>query len=551
MHPTILLTNARIYTQDDQRPFARAAALVGRRILAVGDDLAHLAGPQTQVYDLRGQAVLPGFTDAHIHFTGWALQRRWIDLIHIGDANEALALVAKHAAVAAPGRWLRGGGWDANVWPQGLPNRQMLDQVTPLHPAALSSKDWHSIWVNSLALARAGVTATTPDPANGVIERDPETGEPTGILRENAIELVNRVIEQPALEESCAATREAIRLAWAYGVTGIHEANDTPDALAFRTYQTLLRGGELGLRVQQAIPRAHLRAAIALGLQSGFGNEWLRLGSVKFFADGALGSRTAWMLEPYLENPGWRGVCTLDPEEFTEEALACSAAGLSVMIHAIGDRANRAVLDAFAIVRAAEPEWQTGQATSARPWPPLRHRVEHVQIIHPDDAPRLAQLGLIASMQPIHAVSDMLNADRHWGAPRVRGAYAWRTLLNTGAMMAFGSDAPIETPDVLAGIYAAVARRRTDGTPGESGWQPQERISAAAAVRAYTLGAAFASGEEAIKGSIAAGKLADLVVLDRDIIAGPSEQILNARIVATLLDGNVVYGALDDQSAGV
>ena len=545
MHATMLLTNARVYTQDAHLPSARAVALAGNRILAVGDDLSHLAGPHTLTYDLGGRTLLPGFIDAHSHFVGWALQRRWVDLAGVVSAAQALAIIADKAASLAPGRWLRGGGWDANVWPEGLPTRQMLDQVTPHHPVALDSKDWHSLWVNSLALARAGIGAGTPDPSDGVIERDPQTGEPTGILRENAINLLDGVIAQPGLDESCAAAREGIGLAWANGLTGIHEANDTPEALAFRTYQALLRRGELGLRVNQAIPRARRQAASELGVQSGFGSEWLRLGSVKFFADGALGSQTAWMLEPYQGRADWRGVCTLDPEEFTEEALACSAAGLSVMIHAIGDRANRHVLDALALVRGAEPEWQTGQAQPARPWPPLRHRVEHVQIIHADDAPRLAQLGLIASMQPIHATSDMRNADRLWGEPRLRGAYAWRSLLNTGVALAFGSDAPIEAPDVLAGIHAAVTRRRADGSPGPAGWQAQERISVAEAVHAYTLGAAYASGEEAIKGSITPGKLADLVVLDRDLFACPAEEILQARVEATVLDGKVVYDKLN------
>lgn len=544
MHPTMLLTNARIYTQDAERPTARAVALAGNRILAVGDDLSHLAGPGTQTHDLGGRTLLPGFIDAHIHFVGWALQRRWVDLTGAPSAAQALAIVAQKAGQTAPGRWLRGGGWDANIWPEGMPTRQMLDQVAPLHPVALDSKDWHSVWANSLALARAGITAATPDPGDGVIERDPQTGEPTGILRENAVKLLDDVVAQPGLDESCAAALEGIHLAWANGLTGIHEASDTAEMLAFRTYQALLRRGELGLRVNQAIPRVRRQAAIDLGLQSGFGSDWLRVGSVKFFADGALGSQTAWMLEPYRGRPDWRGVCTLDPEEFTEEALACSAAGLSVMIHAIGDRANREVLNALAVVRGAEPEWQAGQALPARPWPPLRHRVEHVQIIHADDAPRLARLGLIASMQPIHATSDMLNADRLWGEPRVRGAYAWRTLLDTGVTLAFGSDAPIEAPDVLAGIHAAVTRRRSDAAPGAAGWQPQERISVAEAVRAYTLGAAFASGEEGSKGSITPGKLADLVVLDRDIFTCPADEIRQTQVAATVLDGKVVYGEL-------
>lgn len=541
---TLLLTNARIYTQDDRQPFARALALAGSRILAVGDDLEHLTGPGTRCVDLGGRTVLPGFDDAHIHFMGWALRRHWLELADVTSAHEAVQRVADLAAHTPAGHWIRGGGWDANVWPEGVPTRDMLDRVTPHHPVLLDSHDWHSAWVNSLALARAGITAATPDPDDGVIERDPATGEPTGVLRENALKLLDEVVNQPDLAESCAAVRAAIPLAWAAGLTSIQEANDTPQALALRTFQALQRQGTLGLRVNQNLPREHLSAAIELGIQSGFGSEWLRIGSVKFFADGALGSRTAWMVDPYRGESAWRGVCTIDSEEFTEEALRASAAGLSVMVHAIGDRANRSVLDTFEVVRRTEPEWQTGQPAPHRPWPPLRHRVEHVQVIQPSDLPRLAAAGLVASMQPIHATSDMLNAEKHWGSSRTRWAYAWHSVAQTGAVLAFGSDAPVEPFDVLAGIHAAVTRCRADGSPGVAGWIPEERITVAQAVRAYTLGAAYASGEETIKGTLTPGKLSDLVVLSRDIYTCNPAEILSTRIDATILDGQLVYGAL-------
>ncbi len=541
---TMLLTNAHIYTQDKQHPFATAVALAGRRILAVGDDLTHLTSPTTRCVNLGGCTVLPGFNDAHIHFVGWALRRDWLELADLTSASQAVARVAERAAHTAPGHWIRGGGWDANVWPEGTPTRTLLDAVTPHHPVLLDSHDWHSVWVNSLVLARAGITAATPDPDDGVIERDPVTGEPTGVLRENAIQLLDAIVDQPDLDETCAALRRAIPLAWSAGITSIQEANDTPQALALRSFQTLQRQGSLGLRVNQNLPREHLRAAIELGLQSGFGNEWLRIGSVKYFADGALGSRTAWMLEPYHGETNWRGVCTIDPEEFTEEALRASAGGFSVMVHAIGDRANRAVLDTFEVVRRSEPEWQTGQAAPNRPWPPLRHRVEHVQVIHPSDLPRLARAGLVASMQPIHATSDMLNAERHWGAGRTRWSYAWHSIAQTGAVLAFGSDAPVESFDVLAGIHAAVTRRRADGTPREDGWIGQERISVAQAVRAYTLGAAYASAEEGIKGSITPGKVADLVVLSRDLYTCDPAEILSIQVAATILDGQIIHGAI-------
>ncbi|MCS7222464.1 MAG: amidohydrolase [Anaerolineae bacterium] len=533
----LILFNGRVYTMDPALPFATAVATLGDRILAVGSDseILHLRYQHTQLLNVRGEAVFPGFIDAHIHFAWWALHQQQVDLSDASSPEQAMARVAEQAAQIPPGTWILGGGFDRNAWPGAAwPTRQMLDAIAPQHPVMLHSHDHHSIWVNTLALRLAGVTAETPDPPGGRIVRDPITGEPTGILSESAVQLVQRAVPSPTLSEMIAAIREAQPLAWAAGLTSIHEIHDTDDMMAFRAFQELRRAGELGLRVCQHVPASRLETFVQAGVQSGFGDEWIRIGGVKFFMDGALGSRTADMLEPYIGEPDNRGVPVMDKKEMLEQALQASRAGLSVSVHAIGDRANRNILDVLEAVRRDE------EINSRRR---LRHRIEHVQVLHPADLPRLAQLDVIASMQPVHATSDMLAAERFWGPERCRLAYAWRSLLDTGARLAFGSDAPVEPFDVLAGIYAAVTRRRPDGTPGPNGWQPQERITVIEAVRAYTLGAAYASGEEAIKGTLTPGKLADMVVLSRDITACPAEEILSTRIEVTILGGQVVYRA--------
>ncbi len=568
----LLFTGGVVYTADPCGPrWAEAVAVRGNTILAVGSaaditDLA-LVGPRTRVIDLRGRLLLPGFTESHIHFIELAQRASQVDVTTAGSADEVatmvrhrLAALAEHGPLPA-GFWLRGGGWNANAWNDGSrPHRRVLDAVAPDLPVALDSKELHAVWLNSEALRRAGITATTPDVPGGVIERDPD-GNPTGILKENAVELAARAYPKPELSEAVAAVRAATPAMWQTGIVALHNANDTCDGLAFRTYQELRQRGELGLRVLQQIPVCNLAHARALGLRSGLGDAWLRVGGIKIFADGALGSRTASMLQPYLGEPDNWGVAATDPEEMLEQALAASAAGLSLTIHAIGDRANRDVLNVLAAVRrqemmdrqawalrvpsnkdadshlsAANPQSAIGNRQS-----PLRHRIEHVQCLHPDDLPRLAQLDIIASVQPIHATSDMLMVDRYWGPERARGAYAFRSLLDSGAHLVFGSDGPIEPHAPLIGIHAAVTRRRQDGTPGPAGWQPQERITVAEAVDAYTYWPAYAAGEESYRGSITAGKLADLVLLSDNIFTVEPMEILATRVEMTVVDGKVVW----------
>lgn len=533
MQADLVLYNGKIYTMYQARPQVQAVAIVGNRIAAVGDDaqIKCLLAPGGKAIDLGGRTVVPGLTDCHIHFVEYALRLTRIDLSGVESKANAIRRVAERTQTAKPGEWLLGGGWDRNLWEDpSFPTKEDLDSVAPHNPVALDSKDGHTLWVNSLGLARAGITAESHSPSGGEIERWPGTGEPCGILKEKAKHLVTNVIEKPSLEKIQAALKAAIDNAQRAGLTGIH---DCEDELAFTAFQELLKGDELGLRVLMHIPAENLDAAMGLGLRMGFGSDKLRVGGVKIFADGALGSRTAAMLAPYEDEPLNSGIAVTSKEEMWELVSKASRAGISAAIHAIGDRANRDVLDIL------EESRQSGQGTD------LRHRIEHVQLLHPTDIPRLAKLGIIASMQPIHATSDVEMVKRHWGEERARGAYAWRSLMDAGTVLAFGSDCPVETLDPLVGIHAAVTRRRADGSPGPEGWHPGERITVEDAVRAYSSGAAYASGEEQEKGSITPGKLADLVVLSQDIFAIVPMAILETEVEATILDGQFVHRRAD------
>ncbi len=564
LYADLLFTGGRVYTADPARPWAEAVAVAGERIVAVGTaaELADLRGPRTKVVNLASRLLLPGFTESHIHFIELAQRAAQVDVTEARSAGEVVEAVRARLDLSpisnlqSPARsdaWLRGGGWNPNLWTDGVrPHRGLLDAVAPDAPVALDSKDMHSIWLNSAALHRAGITGSHVP--GGVIERD-AAGEPTGILREAAVGLAMRACPAPGLAETMDAVVAAFPALWSAGIVAIHNANDSADALSFRTYQALHRRGELGIRVLQHIPACNLAHARAIGLRSGLGDAWLRVGGVKLFADGALGSRTAHMLQPYGDAPTNWGVAATDPEDLLEQALAASAAGLSLTIHAIGDRANRDVLNVLAEVRrqeAANGKRQTANGKervahdlhpSSFILPPsaLRHRIEHVQCIHGDDLPRLAELDIIASVQPIHCTSDMLMVDRYWGAERAPNAYPFRSLLRSGARLVFGSDGPIEPHSPLVGIHAAVTRRRANGTPGPAGWQGQERITVAEAVDAYTCWPAYAAGEEGARGSLTPGKLADLVLLSQDIFAIDPMAILGTAAEMTVVGGKIVW----------
>lgn len=523
-----LYEDGEIRTFDPGHPRATALAVRGERIVAVGETRAlRDAFPSFARVGLGRRIVLPAFTDSHIHLAGFGLSLRRIDLRACRSLRDAVAAVAASARREPPGTWLRGRGWDKNPWPEGrFPRREDLDSVAGDHPVALQSKDGHALWVNSLALARAGISRTTPDPAGGAIVRDPATGEPTGILAERATDPVLALAGRPSPEALEEAIQDATAAAHRSGIAAVHvmEGGDVLSAL-----QRIRTRGALGLRVCMMIPEDALDAAIALGVRSGFGDTQLRLGSVKIFADGALGPQTASMLEPYEGQPGNVGVAVRTQEELGSLVQRAAAHGIAAAVHAIGDRANRWVLDA---IDAA------GHETRYRG---LRHRIEHVQVLHPDDLPRLAALGVVASMQPIHCTQDREVADRYWGS-RSRYAYAFRSLLRCGTPLAFGSDAPVETLDVLAGIYAAVTRKRP-GEPDRAAWYPEERLTPEESVRAYTQGAAYAVGEEKLRGILAPGYLADFVALSGDLLSAPPEEIPAIRVAMTVVGGVVRYSS--------
>lgn len=507
-------------------PLARAAAVRDGRFLHVGDeDGARSAlGRRPGIVDLGGRCVLPGLVDSHLHFKWYAESLRAVD-VETPTLEEAVHRVAARAASLPVGAWVTGSGWNHNVWGDGaLPDFRALDRAAPRNPVCLEAKNGHALWVNSLALKAAGIGLDTPHPEGGQIAHGRD-GVPSGVLLENAMRLVQAVIPGRTPAELADLMRDAQAAAHAAGLTGVHDFDST---LAFEAFQEMERRGDLTLRVVKGIPHEQLSAAVSVGLRTGFGSEQLRVGPLKMFADGALGPQTAWMIAPY-EGTWSTGIPRLSAEQAAEDIRRANAAGISCAVHAIGDAACRVVLDAFE--RAAP--------SGAR----LRNRIEHVQLLHPNDFSRFRRLGVIASMQPLHATSDMLIAERWWGS-RCRGAYAWKTLLDDGAALAFGSDCPVEICDPLAGIHAAVTRRRADGSPGPDGWRPEQRLTVEQAVRAYTIGAAYASGQEAETGTIEAGKRADLTVLDADIFSMDSHEIRNVKPAAVMVGGRMVLSAL-------
>ena len=528
MDDDLVLVNGAVYTQDPARPEATAVAIRGGRILAVGDDAtARAALPDAEVVDLGGRRVLPGLADAHLHLGWYGLALSSVQA-ETPTLDEALERVAARAAETPPGTWITGRGWNHNAWGGEFPTAADLDRVAPDHPVYLSTKSGHAGWANTRALAVAGVSAVTPDPDGGRILRD-AAGRPTGILLEEAMGLVADRVPEPTVEEMAAAVSRAATAAARAGLTGVH---DMDDILTFRAEQILHAAGELPLRVVKSVPLGHLDAAIETGLRSGFGDEWLRIGAVKMFTDGALGPRTAWMLEPFQTEPPSTGIATTPLEALCDGVRRAGEAGLGCAIHAIGDRACREVLAIYEEALRERPLAARG--------PAARLRIEHLQILHPDDVPRVARLGVIASMQPIHATSDMEISDRHLGA-RASRAYVFRSLLAAGATLAFGSDCPVEVVDPLVGLHAAVTRRRADGSPGPDGWHPEQRLTVAEAVRAYTVGPAYAAGREDRLGVIAPGFLGDLTILEEDILRVDPQDIAHAGVAGTVVGGRFTF----------
>lgn len=531
-----LLYNANIHTLDNLLSHASAILIAGGRIIAVGDQdkLESLAHGKVEKQDMGGRTILPGLTDAHIHIQHYALGLARVDC-ETKTKAECLRRVAERVGNSKPGEWVLGHGWNQNEWARGegdeWPTASELDAIAPNNPVYLTAKSLHAAWANTLALKIANITLDSSDPKDGAIQRDAK-GQATGILLETAMGLLADAIPETAVNDIEQAIEKAQPILWKMGITGIHDF-DRRDS--FMALQSLRASNKLKLRVNKNIPVESVEQANELGLRTGFGDEWLWIGSVKAFMDGALGPRTAAMFQPYENEPENKGILNMDGEGLFEHCRKAADVGLSMTVHAIGDRANHEVLDAYEQLRQYETQ---------KGLPHLRHRIEHVQVLHPDDAPRLAKLNVIASMQPIHAPSDMFAADRFWG-DRSALAYAWRTQLKYGAPLAFGSDAPVESPNPFLGLRAAITRQRADGSPRAEGWYPEQRLTLAEAFSAYTLGAAYAANVEHRLGKLAENYLADLIVLDRDPFQIEPNDLLTMNAAATMINGEWVYNSTE------
>lgn len=534
----ILYLNGNIYTMDAQQPYAQAIAIEQRsgRILAVGsdDEVRRYADHHTELVDLRGRTMVPGFIDAHIHLLETAYQRQRIDASGCQSEDEVAELVRARVAVTPPGQWIQGGHWDRNKW-QGnhFPTRASLDAVAPHNPIALASKDFHLLWVNSRALELAHIDAQTPDLTTGAILRD-GAGVPTGVLQENdATQLVFNVIAPPDPQASRRMLEQELARLQRSGITSIH---DIEGKLSLDIFRQLQREQQLGVRVQMIMPRLMLPLLSTLALDT-TAHDLLRIGGIKIFADGALGSQTAAMLESFEGSPGNRGILALPEPEMMATVEAAAEHGWMVAIHAIGDRAARVALNS---IEYAQQRLDASSDPAVRSRQP-RYRLEHVQLIEAEDLERMRRLGVVASIQPFHAVADRDIAERYWG-PRHRHAYAYRTMHTMGIPIALGSDAPIETYDPLRILYAATVRRVPNSQ--RPSWLPDQALSVTEALWGYTLGAAYAGGEERDKGSLSVGKLGDAVVLRDNIIQTAQEHILDNGVQATILGGKITYGEL-------
>jgi predicted amidohydrolase YtcJ len=528
---TLILTNGKIWTGNAAQPLAEAVACLDGRIVAVGTaaDVRRWAGPHTRTVDLGGKLAVPGFNDAHVHFYEGGADLAGVQLRDAKSETEFRDRIRAFAATLPKGRWILGGNWDHENWtPARLPTRQLIDEAAGDHPVFINRLDGHMSLANSLALKLAGVTRATPDPPGGTIVRD-ANGEPAGVLKDAAQSAVERVIPAPTDAEIAAAVRAAMRYANENGVTSVQDMSAAPEFL--RVYQRLLQQGELTVRISGHQPLADWKRLAAPGVVAGFGGSMLHIGGLKGFADGSLGSTTALFYEPYLDAPTTSGLPSSEmiPETKMQQHIAdADRAGLQIAIHAIGDKANHLILNFFeeAIAKNGPRD--------------RRFRIEHAQHLRAVDIPRFAKLGVTASMQPYHAIDDGRWAEKRIGPERAKGTYAFRSLLDSGAVLAFGSDWFVAPMVPLMGIYGAATRRTLDGKhPG--GWVPEQKITVAEALRAYTWGSAHASFEEKIKGTIEAGKLADIVVLSRDILTIDPAAIDTVRVEMTVFDGRVVY----------
>ncbi len=527
-----VLYNANVLTFDPRMPQASAVVIDAGRILYTGDDGAALSmvtdGNSKQ--NMNQKTILPGLTDSHIHLEYYALSLERINGA-TQSVEECLQKVKDKSLSLPAGSWILGHGWNQNDWTGDYSWSASLDDAAPDHPVYLTHKSYHSGWANSKALQLAGIDSNTANPAGGAILKD-AAGNPNGILLEDACLLVQKAIPAPSAEQSESAIFKAQQNLWQMGLTGVH---DFDRKNCFSALQNLHKSGKLHLRVIKSIPLESLASAAIIGLHSGFGDDMLQIGPVKLFADGALGSKTAAMLMPYNGVPGNSGMLLMESSQLFELGKTAVESGIYLAVHAIGDLANRQVLDGYQMLR--EYEGENGL-------PHLRHRIEHVQLLTPEDMGRLAALNLTASMQPTHLTSDMETASQNWGE-RCRYGYALKSILDSGARLTLGSDAPVEIPNPFHGIHAAITRCRPDGTPGPEGWYPQQRLSLSEALAGYISGPAYASGREHEMGKISTGYLADLIVLPDNPHTLPPDEIRGMLPDAVMVAGDWVFTRTD------
>jgi len=535
--PELILVNGNFRTMDPACSQVRALALKSGRIMAMGsnDVMEAMAGNKTEIVDVEGRLGLPGMIDSHFHFYDWAMGRHQLELSQVGSLDELTMLVAQAAEEKAPGSWILGQGWNESDWQEHkMPDRNILDRVAPQHPVALWRCDLHLVSVNSIALQLAGIEAGTPDPPDGVIEKD-ASGRPTGVLRELAPNLIKTVIPEPGSGELRSAMCGGMAHLHTLGLTGIHDMRlmgGLEGAAALRAWQHLNESGELKLRCWVSIPGERLDEAVSLGLRSNLGDDRLRIGHVKYFADGGMGARTAWMIEPYLDAEMGMPLAPMD--RLQKAVFKADHAGLAVVIHAIGDRANREIISIF---EALADRRRNSHDTGIPPQVP--HRIEHTQMIRPEEIRRLAKLRMAACVQPHNMILDINMIDECVGE-RGRFTYAYQQMMAAGIPVLFSSDAPVCDPSPLVGIHAAVTRQRRDGTPA-GGWYPSQRVSVEQAVAAYTtVPAAFYKRTQDL-GTLTPGKKADIILLDQDIFRVDPMAIADTRVDMTVFDGEIVF----------
>lgn len=533
----LIVTNAKVYTVDPGRPKAEAVAVIGDRIVAVGtsSEIDKWRGVHTKVIDAGGKLVLPGFNDAHVHFIDAAAGMLQVQLKDTGSPQEFARRIAERAKSIPKGQWILGGNWDEQNWtPPQLPTKALIDPVTPNNPVAVSRYDGHMTLANSLALKAAGITAKTPNPPGGVIGRD-SNGQPNGILKDAAQDLLDKVIPPLTHEQMMDAARRGMAYAAQLGVTSVQEMANPGEDLArnVEIYEELAERGELITRFYVAPIIDRWQDQPRAGIRRAFGSTWLRIGAVKAYADGSLGSATAYMSQPYSDQPHNRGLLNeemIPLSKMRNRMIAADSAGLQLCVHAIGDAAISDVLDLFQQVEKVNGD-------KDRRW-----RIEHAQHVAPKDFDRFAALHVIASMQPYHGIDDGRWAEKRLGPERIKTSYAWRSMLDHGVRLAFGTDWDVAPLNPMLGLYAAVTRATLDGK-NPDGWVPEQKISLPDAVEAYTMGSAYAEFQESVKGSITPGKLADMVILSDDIFSIRPEAIRDVKVETTIVGGKVVWQA--------